>query len=326
MLRPDSGFPAALGLAGANWLLAACAVVSPERLVGVDPAAGRDDTEVAPLRAVIAAAATRAESAGTFILAAAVYALETACAEEEIKCVTMAEAIGLAPGTQLELERFPIEALPAALAEPVGANVARPLADRPDLLAKAALVEARAAESRRARAARLPKIGGSGVASWNQLGNSIPCLPGLEELDFGLQTYAGLIGVQWPLFDDFVGANTKNFAAAQRQAAKDELGQAPAEACRAPITEREALARRRAAEAMVAAADAAFVSTFESFRHGQIDMPTLELARARRAEALRARAESGAAVLGGFARLALGTGQMGPGFLAPQSGELKHGF
>ncbi len=252
--------------------------------------------------------------------AAASYALETARAAEEIAYVTMAEALGLAPGTKLELERLPVEALPQALDGSLEVWVDRAFAERPDLLAKAALVAGRDAESRRASAARLPRIGATGQVGWNRVDNSIRGVPGLTELDFGLQTYAGFVGIEWSVFDGFAGANTEHLAVVQRQAAADELAQArnrvAAEVWRGYVGVRDAIERQHAADAMVAAADAGFASALAGFRQGLVDMPELELARARRAEALRARADSGAALLSGLARLALGTGSMDTGFLS----------
>ncbi len=251
--------------------------------------------------------------------AAAAYAFETARAAEEITYVTLAEVLGLAPGTKLELERLPVEALPRALAGTLEVWVERAFAERPDLLAKAALVRGRDAAARRARAARLPRVGATGQLGWNRLDNSIRGVPGLEELDFGLQTYAGFVGIEWPLFDGFAGANTEHLAVVQRQAATDELAQArnrvAAEVWRAYVEVRDAIDRQHAADAMVVAADAGFASALAGFERGLVDMPELELARVRRAEALRARAESGAALLSGLARLALGTGSMDTGFL-----------
>ena len=66
---------------------------------------------------------------------------------------------------------------------------------------------------------------------------------------------------------------------------------------------------------MVRAANARFNSALEGFDQGLVDMPGLLLARAAQAQAERAHAESGAALLASLARLALGAGEMGTGFL-----------
>lgn len=151
--------------------------------------------------------------------------------------------------------------------------------------------------------------------------NSIRKVPALEELDFTLQSYAGFLTVEWSIFDGFAGANAERVARATHGAAEANLAdareKAVAEVWRDYVEARNAIARRESAEVMVAAANARFASALQGFQQGLVDMPGLVLARAARAEAERARADSNAAVLASFAHLALGAGEMNEGFLAP---------
>ena len=90
---------------------------------------------------------------------------------------------------------------------------------------------------------------------------------------------------------------------------------ATAQVWRSYVQTRNAVARREASEAMVTAANARFESALSAFKQGLVDMPGLLLARGAQAQAERAQAESGAALLSSLARLALGAGEMDQGFL-----------
>jgi len=250
---------------------------------------------------------------------AAAYAHETARAAAEVAYVHLAQAAGLSPGTQLLIERFQIEELPATLEVPLREFIARALARRPDLLARAASLEAHDANLRRRRAEYLPKIGLLGRASWSQMNNSIREVPGLEDIDYGLENYAAFLTFEWSIFDGFARLSAERATHAARAAARAELDNARdrviAEVWRDYVETRNAIARRESAQAMVRAANARFNSALEGFDQGLVDMPGLLLARAAQAQAERAHAESGAALLASLARLALGAGEMGTGFL-----------
>ena len=250
---------------------------------------------------------------------AAAYARETARSEAEVAYVNLAQTIALPPGTELSITRLDIDQLPAALDVPLREFIDRALAQRPDLLARAATLEARDAGLRRSRAARLPKIGILGSAGWNRMDNSIREVPALEDLNFTLQNYAAFLTFEWTIFDGFAGRNAQRAAHAAHQAAQAELedarDRAVAQVWRDYVKARNAIARRESALAMVAAAEARFASALEGFNQGLVDMPALVLARAARAQAQRARAESGAALLASLAHLALGAGEMNDGFL-----------
>ena len=253
----------------------------------------------------------------------AAYAMEAARAEAEVAYVTLAQTTGLPPGTELSVERLDLSQLPANLDVPLREFIDRALAQRPDLLARAATLEARDASLRRARAAYLPKIGILGHARWGQM-NSMPRgVSALEDIDYTLQDYAAFLTFEWSIFDGFARVNTERAARAARAAAQADLEGARervvAEVWRDYVVTRNAIGRRESAQAMVAAANARFESALEGFKQGLVDMPGLVLARAARAQAERAWAESGAALLASLAHLALGAGEMNEGFLSAES-------
>ena len=249
----------------------------------------------------------------------AAYIRETARAEAEVAYVNLALATGLAPGTELSIARLEVDRLPATLDVPLQEFIARALAQRPDLLARAASLEAHDASLRRSRVAYFPKVGLLGRASWSQMDNSIREVPGLEDIDYGLEDYGAFLTFEWTFFDGFARRSGERVARAAQAASRAQLenarNRATAEVWRSYVQTRNAVARREAAQAMLAAANARFESALSAFEQGLVDMPGLLLARAAQAEAERARAESGAALLSSLARLALGAGEMDQDFL-----------
>ena len=249
----------------------------------------------------------------------AAYARETARAAAEVAYVNLAHATGLSPGTELAIARLEIDELPATLDVPLRDFISRALAQRPDLLARAASLEAHDATLRRRRANYLPKIGLLGRASWSQMNNSIREVPGLEDVDYGLEDYAAFLTFEWSIFDGFARLSAERAARAAQAAARAKLESARdrviAEVWRDYVETRNAIARRESAQAMVRAANARFDSALDGFERGLVDMPSLLLARSAQAQAERARADSGAALLASLARLALGAGEMDGRFL-----------
>ena len=249
----------------------------------------------------------------------AAYIRETARAEAEVAYVNLALATGLAPGTKLSIARLDVDRLPATLDVPLEDFIARALAQRPDLLARAASLEAHDASLRRSRAGYFPKVGLLGRASWSQMDNSIREVPGLQEIDYGLEDYGAFLTFEWTFFDGFARSSEERAARAAQGASRAQLENArnlaTAEVWRSYVQTRNAVARREAAQAMVAAADARFESALSAFEQGLLDMPGLLLARGAQAQAERAQAESGAALLSSLARLALGAGEMDQAFL-----------
>ncbi|MDG2335240.1 MAG: TolC family protein [Myxococcota bacterium] len=249
----------------------------------------------------------------------AVYIRETARAEAEVAYVNLALATGIAPGTELSIVPMDVDRLPATLDVPLEEFIARALAQRPDLLARAASLEAHDASLRGSRAAYLPKIGLLGRAGWSQMDNSIREVPGLQDIDYGLEDYGAFLTFEWTFFDGFARRSQERAARAARGASQAQLEEArnvaTAQVWRSYVQTRNAVARREASEAMVTAANARFESALSAFKQGLVDMPGLLLARGAQAQAERAQAESGAALLSSLARLALGAGEMDQGFL-----------
>ena len=170
-----------------------------------------------------------------------------------------------------------------------------------------------------AETAYFPKVGLLGRASWSQMDNSIREVPGLEDIDYGLEDYGAFLTFEWTFFDGFARRSEERVARAAQAVSRAQLenarNRATAEVWRSYIQTRNAVGRREAAQAMVNAANARFESALSAFEQGLVDMPGLLLARAAQAQAERARAESGAALLSSLARLALGAGEMDQNFL-----------
>ncbi len=108
------------------------------------------------------------------------------------------------------------------LQEPLDAHIRAALSTRPDLLAKVAVVQAKEAQLRAARADLLPKLSLTGLAGYTRFDTTVRSAGPLEEMGFGLQNYGGFLTVQWPIFTGFGEENKVRLADTQRHAAVEE--------------------------------------------------------------------------------------------------------
>ena len=240
------------------------------------------------------------------------YGLESARAAASLAWVDLAEAIGLPPGQQLKLAAADFEKLRNGLQEPLDAYVKSALRKRPDLLAKVAVVQAREAELRAARADRLPKLALTGIADYNRFDTSVQNTGPLDAFGFGLQNYAGFLTVQWPAFTGFADENKNRAAASAQSAAEEELALARertiAEVWRAYTRAKNALAQHEAAEALQAASHSTYESLLAGFQQGLHPVQEVLAARAADAQARALAAESDHAIAASLATLAFGSG------------------
>src|SRR5262245_61583707 len=105
------------------------------------------------------------------------FELEDVTAKERDAQVALAESMGILPTTPFQVVDFSALALPTTLEESVDRTIDRALEQRPDLLAKVALVRAKEAAVRRARADYYPTlslgadVGGQLARSRFEIGN-----------------------------------------------------------------------------------------------------------------------------------------------------------
>jgi outer membrane protein len=229
--------------------------------------------------------------------ARATYELEDAMADEHNARMTLLESVGITPYTPIEIVDASQRPLPPELTESVDEAVDRALTQRPDLIALLAGVQAKEAAVREAHAHYWPRL-----AARSDVGGNI------GELSVENSPYQGVSDLQysagfrfdWDLFEGFERRNKLKLAQSQQKEAEDELKHAKEKAVRqvwsAYNDSKVALAKQRAAAALLAASEKAWAATFESYKHGLATFPDVResqrsLARARALEQA-ARAEA----------------------------------
>jgi outer membrane protein len=236
------------------------------------------------------------------------YAVQTTRAAAEVAWVDVAEAVGIPPGMPVKVASADYAKLQKQLQEPLDAHIRTALSTRPDLLAKVAVVQAKEAQLRAARADLLPKLSLAGVAGYTRFDTSVRSAGPLEEMGFGLQNYGGFLTVQWPIFTGFGEENKVRLADTQRQAAVEELALAKektiAEVWRAYTRAKNALARTESATGLVKATRASYDAALAGFDQGLVPIQDVLTAQAAWSKAIALQAESDSAIGATLAALA----------------------
>ena len=251
------------------------------------------------------------------------YAVQTTRAAAEVAWVDVAEAVGISPGIPVKVASADYAKLEQQLHKPLDAHIRTALSTRPDLLAKVAVVQAKEAQLRAARADLLPKLSLTGVAGYTRFDTSVRSAGPLEEMGFGLQNYGGFLTVQWPIFTGFAEENKVRLADTQRQAAVEELALAKektiAEVWRAYTRAKNALARRESAEGLVKATRASYDAALAGFDQGLVAVQDVLTAQAAWSQAIALQAEADSAIGATLAALAFGSGKLEAAILRGQS-------
>jgi outer membrane protein len=229
--------------------------------------------------------------------ARATYELEDATATEHNARMTLLESVGIAPYTPIKIVDVSQQPLPPDLTESVDEAIDRALGQRPDLIALLAGVQAKEAAVREARAQYWPRLAVRSDVGGNIGELSVENSPyqGVSDL-----LYSAGLRFEWDLFEGFERRNKLKLAESLQKEAEDELEHAKEKAVRqvwaAYDDAKVALAKQRAAAALLAASEKAWAATFESYEHGLATFPDVResqrgLARARALEQA-ARAEA----------------------------------
>jgi outer membrane protein len=251
------------------------------------------------------------------------YALQTRKAVAEVTWVDLAEAVGISPGVSIKVANADYGKLEQQLQSPLDTHIRAALSNRPDLLAKVAVVQAKEAQLRGARADLWPKLSLAGVAGYTRFDTSVHNAGPLDQMGFGLQNYGGFLTVQWPIFTGFAEENKVRLADTQRQAATEELALAKektiAEVWRAYTKAKSALARRESAEGLVKATRASYDAALAGFDQGLVAVQDVLTAQAAWSQAIGLRADSDSAIGATLAALAFGSGKLETAILREQS-------
>ena len=222
----------------------------------------------------------------------------------------LAEALGIGPSRVPPTVALSDLALPPRLTESVDATMDRALADRPDLTARLAVLRAREAEVRRARAEFYPRLGVSGTGG----GTAGRFTPEHSTRRFGYAEpiYSGFLELSWTLFDGFARTNAVRAAEARRGEAEADLTATQLEALRqvwqAYADVQVASLQVGFATALLDASQAAYDAAFTSYRAGLADILDVLAAERELARARQTVIESRADLLSSAAALAFAVG------------------
>src|SRR5271165_3591251 len=240
------------------------------------------------------------------------YDLQAAIGATEIAHGDLANALGISPTTQFEVESIQSLKLPDKITETVETSVDKALAQRPDLMAQVAELRAADAEVKAARRAYSPRLSIDGHAGLSRSYGQQEQLPGIYSPT--QEAWDAELSLTWTIFDGL--AREKRLARAhadQKQAAASVVAirdQIENQVWSAYSTARTALRQQKAAAALLESATESYNAALQSYNYSvrsQIDVVSAQrtLADARTAD-INARTQ----LLTGLAALAYQTGDL----------------
>ena len=243
--------------------------------------------------------------------------LEDVAAKERDAQVALAGSIGILPTTPLQVVDFSSLALPPALQDSVERVIDRALEQRPDLIAKVAVVREKEAAVRRARADYFPTLS-LGADVGGELARFRYDVGGTTGIwsNIGQITYGAELRLEWQLFEGGARERKVELAEAERRAAEQEVAaardRAINEVWKAYTDVRLGFRRLDVASALVKASESSYEAILRSYRLG---LGTLVDLLAARRELSRARfqdVETKVQLLDASVTLAFSTGEAAP--------------
>jgi outer membrane protein len=245
------------------------------------------------------------------------FELEDVAAKERDAQVALAESMGILPTTPLQVVDFSALALPPALEDSVERTIDRALEQRPDLIAKVAVVREKEAAVRRARADYFPTlavtadVGGELARTrYESNGQTLPWFNTQQP------TYGAGLRLEWQLFEGGARARKVELAEAERRAAEQEVSaardRAINEVWKAYTDVRLGFRRLDVAGALVKASESSYDAILRSYNLG---LGTLVDLLASRRELSRARfqeVDTKLQLLDASVTLAFSTGEVAP--------------
>ena len=240
------------------------------------------------------------------------YDLQAAIGAVEIAHGDLANALGLSPTTQFEVESIQNIKMPDSIADTVEASIDKALAKRPDLLQRVAELRAAGAEVKAAHRAYFPTLSLDGQAGLAHAYGEQEQLPGVYSPT--QETWNAQLSLTWTLFDGLARENRVARAEANKKQAVASVDtirdQVENQVWAAYSTARTALRQQKAAAALLESATESYNAALESYNYGvrsQIDVVSAQktLADARTAD-VTARTQ----LLTGLAALSFQTGDL----------------
>jgi outer membrane protein len=246
--------------------------------------------------------------------ARAAYDLQGSIAAETDARMALLEAMGVRPTTPLRVAGLAGRGLPAKIEDTAEKLVDRALEQRPDLLARVAVVRAREADIRKAQSEFYPRVVVSGDVLQNMGRVRTQGIPGWS--DVNQLGYGAAIAIELPLYDGGLRKNRVGVAESQRRVAEEELELARDRTAREVVKAYEdlkvTLRQREAAVALLDAADKSHDAALDSYRRGVATFIDVTNAQTSLTRARTADTETRSSVFTAAAALAFGTGDIAP--------------
>jgi outer membrane protein len=249
--------------------------------------------------------------------AQAEFELEDITAKERDAQVALAESIGILPTTPLQVVDFAALPMPGMLEDSVERVIDRALEQRPDLIAKVALVREREAAVRRARADYFPTfalvadVGGELARTRFEVSNRSGSYFNVAE-----PTYGAGFRLEWQVFDGGARARKVELAEAERRAAEQEVAaardRAISDVWKAYSDVRLGFRRLDVANALVKASESSYEAILRSYGLGLGTLVDLLAARRELSRARFQQVETKVQLLDASVNLAFSTGEGGP--------------
>jgi outer membrane protein TolC len=258
----------------------------------------------------------------------AAFDLEEVTSKERDAQVTLAESIGILPTTPIRVADFSRLPLPTSLEDTVEKFLDRTLEQRPDLLARVAILREKEAEIRRARAAYLPTLSLQGEAG-RAFERAQIAVEGtsLPRASTDQPTWGVGLALTWSLFEGGARKRKLEIARAEREAAQHELEDARDKAIsqvwRYYTDTKLALRRLEVAAALVEASEKSYQQTFEGYQNGLGSLVDVLGARRELSAARYTQLDTRATLLESTAALAFASGDLGPRLLNRKPGTLN---
>jgi outer membrane protein TolC len=260
--------------------------------------------------------------------AQAAFDLEEVRSKERDAQVVLAESIGVLPTTPIRVADFSRLPLPTNLEETVEKFIDRTLEQRPDLLARVAVLREKEAEIRKARAAYYPTLslagGAGGAFARAQItleGSTAPWVSRDQP------TYFLGLNLTWPLFEGGARRRKLEIARSEREEAQYELvdarDKAISQVWRYYTDTKLAIRRLEVAAALVEASEKSYQQTFEGYQHGLSTLVDVLSARRSLSSARYTQLDTRATLLESTAALAFSSGDLGPQLLKRKPGTFK---
>lgn len=240
------------------------------------------------------------------------YNLQATIGATEIAHGNLANALGISPTTEFQVQSIRDIKMPDAIGQTVEKSIDSALAQRPDLMQRVAELRATGAEVKSAERAYAPKLSFDGHAGLARAYGAQIYLPPVYSPT--LDVWDVELNLTWTLFDGLARENRLAKAHAEQKqaaAAVDSIrDQVENQVWSAYSTARTALREQKAAAALLESATESYNAALESYNYGvrsQIDVVSAQKVLAdARSEDVTARTQ----LLTGLAALAYQTGDL----------------